>query len=399
MGASPTRRNGTPKPAEVVVRDGSFAAKLSVVAGTGSARSVELFARRGRLLLDGKRVAFTFAYLMKRDREDAEPNAVRVVDGRLRAAAEVSLPTTAEARRLLASLGTGAPRSSLTFRPDALRTPLFTLFWLALVAALGSGILAVLTPWLAPIPFVILAGVESLGRRREISLNERGIRVEGVLHDQWLPWDEVARVERLFDDGLRFGLRPVLRDDAHLSLAELDADARAFDRYRDRDPVDVRRLEPGQWECLYAATLRFRVADDDAARGEESDGEAGHPGSMRELVSALAIGGRKPELWLDAVSALVPREGYRKAAVDDEALESLARDVDEDASARVAAVLLLRRRGVAAPRIHLDDRTDGALRFQMDQAMTALAEDPTATRPVLAFAKLWTATALRKRRP
>ncbi len=377
----------TPKHGELVVRDGTFAAHVPVVAGAGPARSAELFARSGRLLVDGQGIAFVFAYLTKRDSEDSEPNAVRVVDRRLRAALEVSLPTTAEARLLLASLGADTPKATLTFKPEALRTPLFMLFWLALIAAVGSGMLALLTLWLVPLPFVILAGHETLGRRREICLSERGIRVEGFFDNRWMPWDEVARVERLFDDGLRFSLRPVLRDGARLSLAERNADMDAFESYRDRDPVDVRRLEQVQWECLYAATLRFRVADE--AGGKEIDGAAGRERARRDLLSTLAIGSRPPDLWLDAVSGLVPREGYRKAAVPDEALESLARDVDEDASARLAAVLILRRRGVPAPRVHLDDRTCGALQLPMDQAVTALAEDPTATRPVLAFAKQW----------
>jgi len=87
----------------------------------------------------------------------------------------------------------------------------------------------------------------------------------------------------------------------------------------------------------------------------------------------------------------VPREGYRHTQLTDEALRSLARDLDEDASARLGAAIILRRRGVDTPRVHVPAEVDAALRRSMDEALTALERDPGAREPVIAFARRWSA--------
>lgn len=343
-------------------------------------RRVEVFARRGRLCLDGAPVPFVYAFTTNRIADPHEPNTVRVVGVGMATSWDIAFATTEEAERLLSSMEVDARERVIEVAAGRLGiTPLVVLF-----ASLGVTLPAVFAAmwsdrpaafWIA---FAILAGGLALAskRSRRLRVDADGLTISGYVFPTRLRWSDVTNVERYGDAAVRLHLSDVLYRKT---------------RTVSRDPMVLDHLGIELREGLYFLLLRRRAAANRAAErltdgGEDIPASEELPASEPcRLAPLLARGERDDVAWVTALAELAPRTSYRQMAPADDDLVAVARDLDVDTSARVAAVALLRRRGQAPPPLHLTDASP-ALRDAVVRVTERLAVDPNSVAALADFA-------------
>jgi hypothetical protein len=356
------------------------AAELVVRCG-GEVWAAEVFARGGRLHVDGAAVGCPHAFLIDGGAEPSEPNRLRVVDAELRTVVEMEVPSTSDGEEWLRALEVDRFREPVSFVAGRPRMDGLELTMSLLAVGAIAGLMALVHPLLALMPphVALVAGLAYRRSRTTVICDAGQLTIrEPVIADRRgsvghstrkLAWSDIVGSEPMFDDGVRLSLTSITPRGDRPAFANPERMKGGYEDVRARDPIDLRGLDAERSTALHHLVLRGKGAVARLAADRDDGGAAGLRVDAG-LAARLALGGRDPAAWRASLERLVTAD-YREAIPDDDDLTSLARDLDQDTSARLAAALILRRRGRTAPRVCVDPArdTDPALRQRLE-AMT-----------------------------
>lgn len=344
---------------------------LARIAGSG-ARAIEVFAREGRLYVDGKPLEWLHAYTLDRVAEPEEPNTVRVVGKGFVPLVDIDLPTTREAEALLERLGADAPDRTIATHAGRVRpgvgvlgTTIFVAMLLPLLTSHGLPPLGGAYGWFFLTLFLGLATF-LVGRRRAVTVDRDGATLGGMVFPTHVAWRWLEGVDRVGENEIRIRHAPPRRalekvftaltqDEIYLQIKDTDARDALFYLLLRRRLRALRALERPAEGDAHADATSTQATNDGVPQAENEE--------VAGLARRLAADGRDTSAWLAALRGLVPRESYRIVTPSDAALGAVARDVDLPPDARVAASFILAERGERAPTIH--PRVDASPRVRI----------------------------------
>jgi hypothetical protein len=159
-----------------------FARRLPVtrLVSGGTGEEAEVFARSGRLHVDGTSLAFVDAYAVERNAEDHEPNTVRVVGEGLVPLVDIAVSQHAVARSLLGALGVDDLERRLVVTAGRATFSLVEVLALSTMMIVGAVALVVVLHepavfWACVVVYALVVAVLRR-RRRKLAVGPNGTR-------------------------------------------------------------------------------------------------------------------------------------------------------------------------------------------------------------------------------